>query len=84
MGKSSRSEPVSQIRANGVITSDSLEISNQFNQFFTNAGTEISNYVPPVTKRPEDYINYGRQIPALNLTNTTLEHLLTIIKKIPA
>jgi hypothetical protein len=40
-----------------------------------------SNSVLPVTKRPEDYINYGRQIPALNLTNTTPEHLLKIIKK---
>jgi hypothetical protein len=81
MGKSSRSETVSQIRTNGVITSDSLEIDNQFNQFFTNVGTEISNSVPPVAKRPEDYINYGRQIPTLNLTNTTPEHLLKIIKK---
>jgi hypothetical protein len=81
MGKSSRSETVSQIKANGVITSDSLEIANQFNQFFTNVGTEILNSVPPVAKRPEDYINYGRQIPALNLTNTTPEHLLKIIKK---
>jgi hypothetical protein len=84
MGKSSRSESVPQIRANGVITSDNLEIANHFNQFFTNVGEEISNSVPPVEKRPEDYINYGRQIPSLNLTNTTPEHLLKIIKKIPA
>ncbi len=84
MGKSSRSETVSQTRANGAITSDKLEIANQFNQFFTNVETEISNSVLPVTKRPEDYINYGRQIPALNLTNTTPEHLLKIIKKISA
>ncbi len=84
MGKSSRSETVSQIRANGGITSDNLEIANHFNQFFTNVGEEISNSVPPVEKRPEDYIDYGCQIPALNLTNTTPEHLLKIIKKIPA
>jgi hypothetical protein len=81
MGKSSRSETVSQIRANGGITSDNLVIANHFNQFFTNVGEEISNSVPPVEKRPEDYIDYGRQIPALNLTNTTPEHLLKIIKK---
>jgi hypothetical protein len=81
MGKTSRSETVSQINVNGVISSDSFDIANQFNQFFTNVGTEISNSVPPIAKRPEDYINYGRQIPPLNLTNTTPEHLLKIIKK---
>ncbi len=78
-GQNIKVETVSQINVNGVISSDSFDIANQFNQFFTNVGTEISNSVPPIAKRPEDYINYGRQIPPLKLTNTTPEHLLKII-----
>ena len=33
-----------------------------------------------VTKSPEDYIDYGRDIPLLNLQNTTIEHVKKIIK----
>ena len=57
-------------------------MANHFNNFFTNVGEEISNSVPPVTKRPEDYIDYGREIPLMQLGNTTPEHVLKIIKKI--
>jgi hypothetical protein len=32
-------------------------------------------------KRPEDYINYGRNIPDMSLGNTTPEHVLKIIRK---
>jgi hypothetical protein len=50
--------------------------------FFTNIGQEISNSVPPVTKRPEDYIDYGQPIPQMQLGNTTPEHVKKIIKKL--
>jgi hypothetical protein len=42
---------------------------------------KISNSVPPVNKRPEDYIDYGRPIPHLLLGNTTPEHIIKTIKK---
>jgi hypothetical protein len=81
LGKETKSATVSQININGTISSDSHMIANHFNQFFTNVGQEISNSVPPIAKKPEDYINYGRQIPPLLLRNTTPEHLCKIIKK---
>jgi len=81
LGKDSKSDTVSQINVNGVVSNDNLVIANHLNKFFTNVGEEISNAVPHVTKKPEDYINYGRQIPSLLLRNTTPEHLLKIIKK---
>jgi hypothetical protein len=40
------------------------------------------NSIPPIDKQPEDYINYGREIPHLNLGNTTPEHVKKIIGKL--
>jgi hypothetical protein len=81
LGKETKSATVSQININGTVSSDNHMIANHFNQFFTNVGQEISNSVPPTAKKPEGYINYGRQIPPLLLRNTTPEHLCKIIKK---
>ncbi len=57
------------------------KIANHFNSFFTSIGKKISNEVLNVAKKPEDYINYGRDIPELLLGNTTPEHVLKTIKK---
>jgi hypothetical protein len=54
-------------------------MANHFNEFFTQIGKNISNSIPAVQQQPEDYIDYGRQIPDLNLTNTTPEHVKQII-----
>jgi hypothetical protein len=81
LGKNSKSDTVSQINVNGTISSDKIVIANRFNEFFTGIGEEISNSVPPVDKKPEDYVEYGRPIPPLQLGNTTPEHIMKIIKK---
>jgi hypothetical protein len=82
MGKKAKSDTVSQININGSVNNDSKQIADHFNEFFTNVGQQISDSVPPVTKRPEDYVNYGRQIPQMQWGNTTPEHVLKIIKKL--
>jgi hypothetical protein len=61
---------------NGHVSSDNLVIVNYFNNFFTNVGEEIANSVPPVNKKPEDLVDYGREIPTMQLGNTTVEHLI--------
>jgi hypothetical protein len=33
----------------------------------------------PQCKNPEEYVNYGRDIPNLHLGNTTPEHVIEII-----
>jgi hypothetical protein len=81
LGKSAKSEAVSQININGVPSSDPVLFANQFNDFFSNVGEQISNSVPPVNKRPEEYIDYGRPIPHLLLGNITHEHIIKTIKK---
>jgi len=76
MGKEKRSSNVEKININGTQSSDPLKMANHFNEFFTQIGKNISNSVPVVQKQPEDYVVYDRDIPALNLMNTTPESSL--------
>jgi hypothetical protein len=80
LGRKVKTDTVSQINANGVTLTENLQVANRFNSFFTNAGKHISDSVQPILKKPEDFINYGREIPPLQLTNTTPEHVMKIIK----
>lgn len=82
MGRKKKSETIEKININGLPVSDPQKIATEFNSFFSRVGTEISNSVPPVDKKPEDYINYGREIPNRNLTNTTPEHVIKTIGKL--
>jgi hypothetical protein len=75
-GKPKKTDSVGHININGVSESNPTKIANHFNEFFTSIGKKISNDIPPVTKKPEDYINYGRHIPDMSLGNTTPEHVL--------
>jgi len=61
--------------------SEPIKIANEFNSFFTTIGKKISDDVQNVERQPEDYINYDRLIPNLQLGNTTPEHILKIIRK---
>jgi hypothetical protein len=81
LGKPKKNDSVSQININEIPESDPTKIANHFNTFFTSIGKKISNDIPPVQKQPEDYINYGREIPGLLLGNTTPEHVLKTIRK---
>jgi hypothetical protein len=81
LGKAKQKEPLSQININDVPESDPTKIADHFNSFFTSIGKKISNNVQNVTVQPEDYINYGRDIPEMALGNTTPEHILKIISK---
>jgi hypothetical protein len=80
LGKSRSTESVKSLNINGVSSSNPAEIANHFNTFFTAVGQQISNNVPPVEKQPEDFINYGREIPDLLLQNTTPEHIKKLLK----
>jgi hypothetical protein len=75
-------ESVEKINIEGNPESDPQKVANQFNKFFTTVGKQISDSVMPVSMNPEDYVNYGREIPELSLQNTTPEHIQKIIKKL--
>jgi hypothetical protein len=78
LGKTMGSATISQIKINGIPEDDPDKMADHFNKFFTSIGKKISNSVQPVQKRAEEYINYGRLIPDLNLGNTTPAHVLTV------
>jgi hypothetical protein len=82
LGKTKQKESINKINIDDVCESDPLKIADHFNSFFTSIGKKISDDVQNVTVQPEDYINYGREIPELVLGNTTPEHILKIISKL--
>ncbi|MFO0005640.1 MAG: hypothetical protein ACK559_31390, partial [bacterium] len=63
LGKTRKSESVEKICVNDVTIHDPVDIANNFNKFFVAVGQQISDNVAPVSKQPEDYINYGREVP---------------------
>jgi hypothetical protein len=82
VGKSRGSSTVTQINVNGITEANETVIANEFNKFFTGIGKSISEGVPSVTMKPEDYVSYDRPIPDLELGNTTPEHVAKIIRKL--
>jgi hypothetical protein len=82
LGRNKSCESVEKINNDGRVITDSAEIATEFNGFFTSIGKKISNSIPPTKKQPEEYIDYGREIPLLNLGNTTPEHVKKIINKL--
>jgi hypothetical protein len=81
LGKSRKTDKIEKININGTPSSNPTEIANHFNNFFTSIGQQISDNVPPVEKKAEDYVNYNRPVPDLLLQNTTPEHVLKTINK---
>jgi hypothetical protein len=82
LGKSRKSDSIEKLNINNTVSANATDISNHFNKFFTEIGQQISDNVPPVAKQAEDYINYNREIPEMNLQNTTADHVLKTINKL--
>jgi hypothetical protein len=58
-----------------------LQISNEFNNFFSTIGTKISNDVQPTDRPPESYLpNPPEDAPELNFDNIAPGQVLEIIK----
>jgi hypothetical protein len=75
LGKQENLNQLIKICVNDVTIHDPVDIANSFNKFFVPVGQQISDNVAPVSKQPEDYINYGREVPDMLLQNTTPEHI---------
>ena len=73
---------INQIESKGKITNDKLEIAEEFNQFFTEAGKKIANSVNPITRQPEDF--ESPECPLLSFNLITQSELLAIINKMEA
>jgi len=81
LGKTKKSDTVENICVGGENVSEPRDIANHFNEFFTSVGKRISESVSPISTPPEEFVNYGRHIPDMRLTNTTPEHVMKIIRK---
>ena len=42
---------------NGKLTKDKQLIADKFNEYFTTAGSELTNEIPLFTEKPDDYLN---------------------------
>ena len=80
LGRKTGAESIDKININGIPVTTPINIASHFNDFFTKIGTKISESVLPVMKNAEDYVVYDHVFPDMNLTNTTPEHILKIIK----
>ena len=73
---------IEKISSNGKTLMDPTEISNEFNNFFTNIGNEISNSIYPTIKTYNDYVPINQNIPTLDLGNTGPIHIADIVKSL--
>jgi hypothetical protein len=73
--------PVSELLINNNPCTDSFQIANEFNKFFSTIGSKISNSVPPTDRPPESYIpNPPPDSPELIFDRIGPCHVLEIIK----
>jgi hypothetical protein len=73
--------PVSELLINSNPCTDSFQIANELNKFFSTIGSEISNSVPPTDRPPESYIlNRPPDSPELIFDRIGPCHVLEIIK----
>jgi hypothetical protein len=73
---------VDSIEKNGLIITDPKEIADEFNEFFTNKGTQISESVMPSIKKPEDYMPVLENITELDLGTASQVHICDVIKSL--
>ena len=55
-GSSSNNSKIDKITVEGKTLDNPLDIANEFNSFFTNAGKKIANEITPTTKLPKSYL----------------------------
>ena len=54
---------ISEINIGGVTSDDPTEISEKFNNFFTNVGPDLAKNIPPSRKKPADFLKTVFVIP---------------------
>jgi DNA polymerase II small subunit/DNA polymerase delta subunit B len=56
---------------NNTLTNDPLEIAEEFNNFFSNIGSTISNTVNPTTLEADDFVPPNPNPPSLDFSATS-------------
>jgi len=55
IGKKSNS-PINEIKINGKLTSEPIQMAYEFNNFFSSVGSKIAENIQPIGKDPLSYI----------------------------
>ena len=76
-----KSNNIGNININNEEIKDPKRIANEFNNFFTKIGVEISQSVKQTIKSADEYIDYGN-IPDMQLGSVNQAHICDIIKSL--
>jgi hypothetical protein len=76
-----KSNNIGNININNEEIKDPKRIANEFNNFFTKIGVEISQAVKQTIKSADEYIDYGN-IPDMHLGTVNQAHICDIIKSL--
>ncbi len=80
-GSKPRHSPISELLIDNNVTTTPTDIANGFNEFFSTVGTNISNSVKNITKRPEEYLpDYDEEKPQLLLEEINMSWIIDVVK----
>ena len=79
-GHESKKSNVEKITVNNAEINDPRQMANEFNNFFTEIGSKISNIIQPTITQPENYLTDLPNIRHLDLGQTGPVHFCDIFK----
>jgi hypothetical protein len=71
---------IEKITVNGQSITSSVNIANEFNDFFSSVGNTISNSVQPIEKTACDFLVEKPEVPDLDLSGTSQAEIVEIIR----
>ncbi len=76
------SDKIEKLNINNTLVNDPTLIANEFNDFFTGVGVQISESIIPTMAKPEDFMPIRDDINDLDLGTTNQTHFCDIVKSL--
>jgi hypothetical protein len=80
MGGGAPLDDISDISVNGVHISDKTQMADEFNNFFSCIGKQISDSIPPSTINPLSYLNNLPDVPNLEFFPCGPNQIITLVR----
>ena len=77
-GHLNKKSNVEKLSVNDTEINDPQLIADEFNNFFTEIGSKISNSIEPTVTTPENYLNENPQVRNLDLGQTGPDRIRTV------
>ena len=71
---------IEKLKANGKTLTNNIDISNEFNNFFTGIGQKISTSIIPSVRTAESYLTIDENIPNIELNPINQSSVIDIVK----